>query len=228
MRRAGAVSICAGLLLLGFGASPGTAAAGLHKCPGFTAHSVRVTKVRSNFACGKTRAVLRHLLEKGVSRLPPKTKRARRWGCGRSRGSRVCTWRRSGGRTPRRVRFRASKIEVDPVEACIEIWNRDGLNRAQYGSHFYLDHHIRDAWVYAIPNPAYADVLRCVVVFSVPASDPYLQEYGSDGEVRTPSGGGWQLINKVPELGDPKALQDQAPQHVNASLYADGSLERTR
>jgi hypothetical protein len=199
-----------------------------------------VTKVRSNFGCGKTRAVLRKLLKRGIAGLPAKTKHARRWGCGRSHGSRVCNWYGSRRDTPRRVLFRAAKIKtitngtppppppvVDTVKACIDIWNADGLNRIQYGYHFYADHNIRGAWVYTIPNSVDASILRCVVIFSVPPSDPYPQEYGSDGEVRQPSGNGWQLMNAVPELGDPVALQQQAPQHVNASLQADGSLVRT-
>jgi hypothetical protein len=113
------------------------------------------------------------------------------------------------------------------VQQCIGIWNADGLNRVQYGVHFYSDHNIRDAWVFTIPNTIVPTVLRCAVIFSVPADDPYYAtEFGTDGEVRKSSGSGWQLMNQVPELGDPVAVQQQAPQNVNASLKADGTLQK--
>jgi len=58
------------------------------------------------------------------------------------------------------------------------------------------------------------------VIGVVPADD---YEYGLDGEVSKPEGG-WALMNEVPELGDPKAVQAQAPANANASLNADYSI----
>jgi hypothetical protein len=113
---------------------------------------------------------------------------------------------------------------VDTVKECISIWNADGLNRAQFGAHFYLDHNIREAWIFTIPNSANPGILRCAVIFAVPPDDPYPSEFGTDGEVRRSDGRGWQLMNTV--FADPVAVQQQAPQNVNASLQADGSLQR--
>jgi hypothetical protein len=215
------------------------------RCRSFTAHEVEITSLRANFGCQKAKSVVVRLLAHGLSGVPRQTKHNRKWGCARSGDDRVCTWYRSGRHRPLRVRFQAVKIKTitngtplpqptplppaqagDTVQQCIDIWNADGANRAQYGIHFYLDHNIREAWAFTIANPLYPTILRCAVVFSVPPDDPYRNEFGTDGEVRKPDASGWQLMNLVPELGDPVALQQQAPQNVNASLSTDGSLRR--
>lgn len=248
MKRAGVFSVCLALLALGACASAGTAsAAGTARCSGFKAHGVQVKHVRSNFGCMRARSVLRHLLKHGISGLPRKSRHAAKWRCRRSRKYRVCTRPRPRGRAPRRIKFRATPIVktiaiggpgsqqppsappagADAVAQCIGIWNADGLNRALYAVHFYSDHNIREAWVFTIPNAVDASILRCAVIFAVPATDPYPGEFGTDGEVRDPSGTKWQLMNDVPELGDPVAKQQEAPGHVNARLSADGTLQRT-
>jgi hypothetical protein len=51
------------------------------------------------------------------------------------------------------------------------------------------------------------------VIFAFPLDDPYYTtKFGTDGEVRTPEGSGWQLMNNLPELGNPTAVQQEAPQ----------------
>ena len=206
----------------------------LVQCSGFTAKTVKVTRLRSNFGCVHARAVLRGLLKQGISSLPSKTRRKGRWGCKRSGADRVCTRYRSRPHRPRRVLFRAATVAKPPpppppvadiVQQCIDIWNADGANRATYGFHFYADHKIREAWVSTVPNSVNPAILRCAVIFVVPPDDPYTNEYGKDGEVRTSSGGGWELMDVI--FGDSAVqIQQQAPQNVNASLQADGSLAR--
>lgn len=241
MKQAGALSICAVLLALGLWASTGAASgAGFARCPDFTTHGVDVTNVRSNFGCQRARLVLRKLLKGGVSGLPAKTRRAGKWGCKRSGKQRVCTRYRSRRRVGRQVTFRAAvtkagtpqpepgpvPVPVDPVQHCIGVWNAGGPTNS-FGStrldgiHFYNDHHMREAWVFTIPNPAYPSVLRCQVVFVVPSDDPFRgTEYGYDGEILNPDGTGWQLMQ------NDLVSQGAAPQHVNATLAPDGSLQK--
>jgi hypothetical protein len=235
VKQAGALSICAVLAVVCQATSPAPASgAGFIRCADFTTHAVQVTNLRSNFGCGQARTVLRQLLRRGVSALPVKTRRAGKWGCRRSGNQRVCTRYRSR-RAARQVKFRAaaarngtpqpqpdpSPVPVDPVQHCIGAWNGDGLNLVLYAKHFYNDHHIRDGWVFTIPNPAFPSVLRCQVVFVVPTDDPYFTtEFGQDGEILNPDGNGWQIMPKD------TTIQNAAAQHANVTLAADGTLQK--
>jgi hypothetical protein len=241
VKQAGAISICAVLLALGLpGSADAASRSGFVRCPDFTTHGVEVTNVRTNFGCRRARVVLRSLLKGGVSGLPAKTRRAGKWGCKRSGKQRVCTRYRTRRRVGRQVKFRAAAaksgtpepqpgppppVPVDPVQHCIGVWNAGGPTNS-YGStrldgiHFYNDHHMREAWVFTIPNPTFSSVLRCQVVFVVPTDDPFPNEYGYDGEVLNPDGNGWQLMQ------NDRVSQGAAPQHANTTLASDGTLQK--
>jgi len=102
----------------------------------------------------------------------------------------------------------------NPLQRCVDLWNNDPVNRALIGYHFYYHHSIRRFWVYRLPSG------RCAFIGVVPASD---LEYGNDGEVSVPTGG-WAFMADVPELGDPKLVQDQATANSNATLSGDESV----
>jgi hypothetical protein len=240
MRWAGALSICVAVIA-SCAAISATAASRprfVH-CPSFTTHGLNVTKVRSNFGCRPARLALRNLLKGGVAGLPAKTRRAGKWGCKRSGKQRVCTRYRPRRHPARQVKFQAAvttngtpqpqpdptPVPADLVQHCIDLWNAGGPTNS-FGStrldgiHFYNDHHIREGWVRTIPNPAFPSVVRCEVVFAVPSDDPIPSEFGTDGEILTPDGAGWQIMSKD------VAIQIQAPQHVNATLASDGTLQK--
>jgi hypothetical protein len=111
-------------------------------------------------------------------------------------------------------------MPVDPIQTCIAKWNAYDYNIVFYGPHFYNAHGIREAWVFTIPNTVAPSILRCQVVFSDPPDDPNKSEFGTEGEVSTVGGVGWQVMDKN------EALQQEAPQHVNASLMPDYTLQR--
>jgi hypothetical protein len=86
--------------------------------------------------------------------------------------------------------------------------------QVQRNYHFYSHHSIRRLWAFQLPSG------RCAFIGVVPPED---LEYGNDGEVSVP-GGGWAFMTDVPELGDPKVVQSQAPANANATLSSDGSV----
>ncbi len=102
------------------------------------------------------------------------------------------------------------------MELCADRWNADADVVATIGYHLYLHHAVRRAWVFDLPGST-----RCAVIASVPPTDP---EYGTDGAVARASGAGWDLMNLVPELGDPATLQAQAPANANATVLPSGGL----
>jgi hypothetical protein len=104
------------------------------------------------------------------------------------------------------------------VQACIERWNADDANYNYFGVHLYNDHGVRRVWVFQLSTAA----PRCAVIAVVPETDP---EFGNAGEVSNPSGG-WSFMNQVPELGDPIAVQRQAPANANTALEPSGRLSR--
>jgi hypothetical protein len=103
----------------------------------------------------------------------------------------------------------------NPLQPCVDLWNGDAVNRALIGYHFYYNHSIRRFWVYQLPSG------RCAFIGVVPISDA---EYGNDGDVSVLTGG-WAFMADVPELGDPKVVQDQASANANATLSADESVK---
>jgi hypothetical protein len=187
------------------------------------------TRIRTNYGCSYARKKLEDLLHKGVNRIPRSRARSGRWGCTSGDVGWTCRRYLRGGRHTRRIRF-VLTVQVgggsmppppttlptpNPLQRCVDLWNGDPVNRALIGYHFYYDHSIRRFWVYQLPSG------RCAFIGVVPASDP---EYGNDGDVSVPTGG-WAFMADVPELGDPKMVQDQATANANATLSADESVK---
>jgi hypothetical protein len=89
-------------------AAPGAAThLGSHPCPGMRTRSLVLTSLQSNFSCTRTHTVLRHLLSRGLRRLPRPTTRIGRWGCGQAGPNHICSRYLPGGALPERIRFRA-------------------------------------------------------------------------------------------------------------------------
>jgi hypothetical protein len=186
------------------------------------------TRIRTNSVCSYARNKLEDLLHNGVNRIPTARAHRGRWGC--TSGAVVWTCRRHlRGRQTRRIRF-VLTVQVggdwtppppttlptpNPLQRCVDLWNDDPVNRALIGYHFYYHHSIRRFWVYQLPSG------RCAFIGVVPASD---LEYGNDGEVNVPTGG-WAFMADVPELGDPKVVQDRATANSNATLSSDESVK---
>jgi hypothetical protein len=184
------------------------------------------TRIRSDYRCSYTRTKLSGLLHDGVARIPRPRTHSGRWGCKFKAASWTCRRYRRAGRHVRRIRF-ALTVQtgggepaptplpvVNPLQHCVDLWNGDGANKALVGYHFYSHHLIRRLWIYKLASG------RCAFIGVVPTSDA---EYGNDGEVSVP-GGGWAFMTDVPELGDPKAVQGQAPTNANATLTGDWSV----
>lgn len=196
----------------------------LRACPKVATKSGKVTNIHTELGCGYTRKKLRSLLRRGAERIPEVHKHSGRWGCRLNDVTWTCRKYPRHGTPGKRIRFRLTVVvgpgdggpppPVNPLARCVTLWNGDTSNRAVYGYHFYTSHNIRRLWVYLLASG------RCAVIGVVPADD---YEYGLDGEVSKPEGG-WVLMNEVPELGDPKAVQAQAPAKANASLNADYSI----
>lgn len=214
----------ASLALIGLGAPAGAAGARLHACSKFTTPAGKVTRVRSQYGCAYTRKKLRVLLHRGAERIPDPRRHSGKWGCRLGDVTWTCRKYPRHGAAGKRIRFRLT-VEigsggdgppppVNPLTRCVKLWADDVGNRAVYGYHFYQAHGIRRLWVYLLPSQ------RCAVIGVVPPDD---YEYGIDGEVSNPAGG-WVLMNTVPELGDPRAVQAQAPANANATLNADYSI----
>ncbi len=185
------------------------------------------TRVRTNYGCSYARNKLQNLLHNGVNRIPRSRAHSGRWGCTSGDVAWTCRRYLRGGRQTKRIRF-VLTVQVgdnptpppplptpNPLQHCVDLWNNDPVHRALVGYHFYYDHSIRRFWVYQLPSG------RCAFIGVVPASD---SEYGNDGDV-SPSTGGWAFMADVPELGDPKAVQDQASANANATLSADQSVK---
>jgi hypothetical protein len=217
---AGAASLA---LIAGLPASPATA--GLRSCPKLVTKAGTVTNFHSEYGCTYARKKLRSLLKRGAARIPDARKHSGRWGCKLGTVTWTCRMYPRHGLAGKRIRFRLTVTSgggpppppVNPLTRCVAQWDNDVGNRAVYGSHFYAPppgHNIRRLWVYVLPSG------RCAVIGVVPPDD---YEYGIDGEVGNPDGS-WVLMNMVPELGDPKAVQAQAPANANASLEADYSI----
>jgi hypothetical protein len=188
------------------------------------------TRIRTDYGCSYARTKLRGLLDNGVDRIPRRRAHSGRWGCTLGGAAWTCRRYTRGGGQTRRIRF-VLTVQVgdstpppptplptptpNPLQSCVDLWNGDPVNRGLVGYHFYYHHSIRRFWVYKLPSG------RCTFIGVVPASDP---EYGNDGEVSGP-GGGWAFLTDVPELGDTKVLQGQAPANANATLSADESVK---
>jgi hypothetical protein len=193
------------------------------------------TRIRTDYGCSYARSKLQGLLSKGVGGIPSSKAHSGRWGCRLGAVAWTCRrYLRAGGQT-KRIGF-VLTVQVggdstppppvppppppplptsNPLQRCVDLWNGDPVNRALLGYHFYYHHLIRRFWVYQLPSG------RCAFIGVVPASD---LEYGNDGEVSVP-GGGWAFIADVPELGDPKVVQSQAPANANATLSGDESVK---
>jgi hypothetical protein len=188
----------------------------LRQCRDLEVTGVLVSRIRANFRCADARRALRGLLRGGIASLPVRRAGRRAWGCRKRGTTRICTKRTRSGAPMRRITFTArAKRDPPPKPAapqeCIDGWNADEANAAQYGVHFYADHGIRSGWVFLVD-------VRCAVVFVVPVSDP---EYGTDGEVGVP-GGGWELMDRA--FSDPYAIQRQAADNANVALDPAGKL----
>jgi hypothetical protein len=186
------------------------------------------TRIRTDYGCSYARTKLRGLLHNGVGRLPRRRVQSGRWGCALGAAWTCRRYPRGGGHS-KRIRF-VLTVQIgdstpppsplptpapNPLQHCVDLWNGDAVNRGLVGNHFYAHHSIRRLWVFRLPSG------RCAFIGVVPVSDP---EYGNDGEVSVP-GGGWAFLTDVPELGDPKMVQDQAPANANATLSSDESVK---
>ena len=222
------------LALGGAAATPGVASgrAKLHVCADLQLqrkHSTLLaTRVRTNYGCSYARNKLQGLLHNGVNRIPRSRAHSGHWGC--TSGDVAWTCRRYlRGRQTKRIRF-VLTVQVggdsvpppptplptpNPLQRCVDLWNNDLVNRALIGYHFYYDHSIRRFWVYQLPSG------RCAFIGVVPPTD---REYGNDGDVSVLTGG-WAFMADVPELGDPKVVQDQATANANATLSGDESVK---
>jgi hypothetical protein len=218
----------ASLALIGLGAPAGASGARLHACPKLTTSAGKASRIRSEYGCAYTRRKLRALLRHGADRIPDVRRHSGKWGCRLGDVTWTCRKYPRHGAAGKRIRFRltvevgsggdGTPPPVNPLARCVKLWADDIGNRATLGYHFYEQppkgHGIRRLWVYLLPSQ------RCAVIGVVPPGD---YEYGLDGEVSNPAGG-WVLMNTVPELGDPKAVQAQAPANANAALTADYSI----
>ena len=188
-----------------------------------------VTRIRTNYGCSYARNKLQGLLHNGANRIPRSRAHSGRWGCTSGAVAWTCRRYLRGGRQTKRIRF-VLTVQVggdsvpppptplptpNPLQRCVDLWNNDLVNRALIGYHFYYDHSIRRFWVYQLPSG------RCAFIGVVPPTD---LEYGNDGDVSVPTGG-WAFMADVPELGDPKVVQDQATANANATLSADESVK---
>jgi len=228
--------LVAGIATLALGGAVATPAVSsartkLHVCDDLQVqrkHSTLLaTRIRTNYGCSYARTKLQGLLHKGVNRIPTSRTHSGRWGCTSGDVAWTCRRYLREGRQAKRIRF-VLTVQVggeppppvtlptpNPLQRCVDLWNGDPVNRALIGYHFYYDHSIRRFWVYVLPSG------RCAFIGVVPASDA---EYGNDGDVSVPTGG-WAFMADVPELGDPKVIQDQAPANANATLSADESVK---
>jgi hypothetical protein len=235
----------AGALLIGIFAVAGVFAAPssayhltLSSCSGFKTTSLTVTKLKTNYSCAGARVDLRHLLRRGIRKLPKLTTRPGRWGCGKTGSDRVCSRYTATGKV-RRVLFRArlrkttagSTPNSQPPPAtipptppapavldCINRWNADPYFLSD-GVHFYdPPHSARYAWVFPLAHyPA-----KCAVIFVQPPSDP---EYTLDGYVFDSGSSVLMDDPTIPEPGwNPLEIQNAAPTHANATLDATGRL----
>jgi len=190
------------------------------------------TRIRTDYRCSYARSKLYRFLHKGVDRIPRSRAHSGRWGCTSGAAAWTCRRYPRGRGQTRRIRFVLTEQVGDDstpptpapsptlpgpkaLQRCVDLWNGDPVNRALVGYHFYYHHSIRRLWVYQLPSG------RCAFIGVVPPSD---LEYGNDGEVSVP-GGGWAFMTDVPELGDTKAVQAQAPANANATLSSDESVQ---
>jgi len=185
------------------------------------------THIRTDYACSYARKKLSGLLHDGVGRIPRPRAGSGRWGGIFGTTAWTCRRYRGAGRQVRRIRFvltvQIGKVGpppgppvpvANPLQLCVDLWNGDPVNKALIGYHFYNHHMIRRLWAFQLPSG------RCAFIGVVPPDDA---EYGNDGEVSVP-GGGWAFMTDVPELGDAKAIQGQAPASANVTLSSDGSV----
>ncbi len=238
MRKVPVLIAAAALFALLNGVPPATAARVFHACPKLRTRTGKVTNIRTQYGCVYTRTKLRALLRKGVDGIPEPRLHSGRWGCRLASLTWSCRKYPRRGKAGRRIRFRLDvEIEtgggsppssggappssgdgsgpVSALERCADLWNADEQNRALFGYHIYTHHGVRRLWVFELPQSK-----RCAVIAVVPATDP---EFGNDGEVRNVSGG-WTFMRDVAELGDPVAVQTQAPTGANASLNPDYTI----
>ena len=196
------------------------AQARLHACKPVRVDELHATRIRTEYRCPRARAKLVSLLGKGVAAIPPSKAGSGRWGCSGSPAGFSCAKSPRHGRPHKRIRFRLTISQGPPggVKGCVDRWNRDGANRALFGSHLYGHHGVRRLWVFNLPSG------RCAFVAVVPATDA---EFGNDGQVSVP-GGGWAFLVNVPELGDPRVVQTQAAAKANATLRANYSVRLDR
>jgi hypothetical protein len=232
MRKVPVLGAATALVLMS-SAPPAIAVHGFHSCPTFRARAGRVTHVRSQYSCDYTRKKLRSMLHRGVDGIPARRAHSGRWGCRLAGETWSCRKYPRRGKPDRRIRFRL-EVEIDSggdgppaaggtppsasnrLQRCADLWNADGLNRALFGYHIYTHHGVRRLWVFELPHST-----RCAVIAVVPATDP---EFGNDGEVGD-TAGNWAFMKDVPELGDPVAVQTQAPVNANASLAGDYTIK---
>jgi hypothetical protein len=183
-----------------------------------------VSRIRTSLRCAQAHKVLKTLLRHGTDDLPHRRARSRRWGCsaqGTDRWS--CTRRTRAGRL--RLSFRVAAVTVppppkpvDPVLTCVNRWNQDPDEVNTLGYHLAVHHGVTRVWVFQLQT---AGGPRCAVIAVVPAGD---LEYGKDGAVSRFSTTGWDIMDSVVELGDPVAVQSQAPANANATLLTSGTL----
>jgi hypothetical protein len=244
--RVGAVAGLAACIAMSVLAGAAVRPPRLRHCGSLDVGSVHVSKIRANYACAAARNALRRLLSDGIDSLPKASSTRSRWVCHKYGARRICKQRsRRRVDVARRIVFRASTVHAEsgpapaptpppapapapaptpgpqktpPPQDCLDYWNAlASHNFPDDGMHFYVDHNIRQGWVFHMTD----GTSRCAVVFVDPASDPYPWEFGTDGEVRD-TNGTWLLMNEV--FPNAIEVQGQAPANANVSLDATGNL----
>ena len=231
-----------GILLLG-APTPAVAAQGSHSlrhCRAVQVGTVKAVHVKANYRCRSARKDLKRLLRRGVAALPARKTALGRWSCRKEGSTRICK-HVPRGRPTLRIRFTTSstvhqKSKPPPAgspapspqpsprpapapQDCLDLWNASGSHAfADDGYHFYVDHGIRQAWVFHMTD----GTGRCAVIFVVPPTD---YEYGTDGETENTARNGWILMDSTAAFGaEAVEVQTQARDNANASLSSLGTI----
>jgi hypothetical protein len=105
---------------------------------------------------------------------------------------------------------------------CVKLWNADPT-ALELGKHFYSPgHDSRAAHVSIINVPEAGLRNQCLVVAAAREDD---REFGTIGQFSSP-GGGWQLINYIPDQSQEERLKIQRSgrERANAELRSDGTI----
>jgi hypothetical protein len=222
--------VVVGLGILSFG-TPSPAAAAqdrptLRHCREVRTGTVKAVRVRASYRCRSARTDLKSLLRQGIALLPARKTALGGWSCRKQSSIRICKKQRR--RSTLRISFRTGSTVAKESpgskapQECLDLWNASPSHAfPDDGYHFYVDHGIRQAWVFHMTD----GTDRCTVIFVVPPTDPYYYEFGADGETENKARNGWILMNSPDAFGGYAVeVQTQAPGNANASLGSLGTI----